>query len=86
MESNEEHVAVVAHGLLSPMAAVVGGIDLALRIGGLEEMSEQALHAARRQAMTVTESLRKLAQGFPAEILAKLDIGETPTSTSNRPG
>jgi hypothetical protein len=73
MDSNEEHVAVVAHGLLSPMAAVVGGIDIALRIGELDDTSEQALHAARRQALVVTESLRKLAQGFPAEVVAKLE-------------
>jgi len=70
---DDEVVAVTAHGLLNPMSAVVGGIDLALRCEELPATTREALAAARRQAMHVTESLRQLAQGLPPEVLAALE-------------
>lgn len=73
MTSNDEQLAVVAHGLLNPMAAVVGGIDLALSAGSLSPDVEAALTAARRQAVVVADSLRHLAQGLEPEVLAALD-------------
>ena len=73
MSEHDEHVAVVAHGLLNPMAAVVGGIDLALRSEELPPKVREALGASRRQAIAVTESLRQLAQGLPPEVLAALE-------------
>ena len=73
MGANDEQLAVVAHGLLNPMAAVIGGIDLALSAGTLSPELELALAAARRQAMVVADSLRQLAQGLEPEVLAALD-------------
>lgn len=73
MAPDNDHLAVVAHGLLNPMAAVVGGIDVAMRSQGLTEQERQAVAAAKRQALAVTETLRQLAHGLPPEVLAALD-------------
>jgi signal transduction histidine kinase len=73
VSEHNEHVAVVAHGLLNPMAAVLGGIDLALRNDDLPPRVRDALGASHRQALAVTESLRQLAQGLPPEVLAALE-------------
>ena len=68
--NEDEHVAVLAHGLLNPMAVIVGSIDVALGEGALEGHAREALEAGRRQAVAVTESLRQLAQGLPPEVVS----------------
>lgn len=67
---HEEHVTVLAHGLLNPMAVVVGGIDVALADEALDDPTREALESSRRQALAVTEFLRQLAQGLPPEVVS----------------
>lgn len=79
MVVGDEHVAVVAHGLLNPMAAVIGGLDIALRVGSYPPEVTAALAAAKRQAEFVAESLRELVLGLPPQVLAVLDeLDRTP--------
>jgi signal transduction histidine kinase len=73
MVVSDEHVAVVAHGLLNPMTAVAGGIEIALRTGQYPPEVRRALEAAKRQADFVTESLRELVLGLSPMVLAALN-------------
>lgn len=66
-------VAVVAHGLLNSMAAVLGGIDTARRIGDLDPECDRMLEIASRQSMFVIDVLKDLVLGLPAEVVAHLD-------------
>jgi hypothetical protein len=66
-------VAVVAHGLLNSMAAVLGGIDTARRIGDLDHDCDRMLAMASRQSVFVIEVLKDLVLGLPAEVVAHLD-------------
>lgn len=73
MVFTNEHLAVVAHGLLNPMTAVSAGIDIALRTGTYPAEVRAVLEAAKRQSDFVVESLRELVLGLPPEVLAILE-------------
>jgi signal transduction histidine kinase len=65
----DEQVAVIAHGLLNSMTAVIGGIEVAQRDEQLSETGAAALAAARRQADEVNRTLRQLVQGVPPDTI-----------------
>ncbi len=70
MGVGDEHVAVLAvlaHGLLNSMTAVIAGIDVALDAEELPPEAAAALRAARRQAHHVDEALRQLVRGVPPD-------------------
>lgn len=72
---DDEYLAVIAHGLLNPMAAVLAGVATARSLLGTDVPSdvEQMLDIAERQAAYVAESLRDLVLGIAPDVLAALD-------------
>lgn len=80
---DDDYLAVIAHGLLNPMAAVLAGVATARSLLGEDVPAdvEAMLEIAERQAAYVAESLRDLVLGIAPDVLAALDSIDLTKST-----
>jgi hypothetical protein len=65
--------AVIAHGLLNSMAAIIGALDTIERIDGVDAPTAEILTIAKRQARFVMDGLRDLVMGLPDDARRMLD-------------
>jgi hypothetical protein len=65
--------AVIAHGLLNSMAAIVGALETIERINGPEAPAAELVAIAKRQARFVMDGLRDLVMGLPDDARRMLD-------------
>jgi hypothetical protein len=78
--------AVIAHSLISSVAVVTGALQSILAYGDdlAAEKRQELLQMALTQAEYLTEVLKDVARGLPAEVIDALDaIGERRPATED---